>query len=82
MISLEGIYRWAESRGYVAQDEHILIEGLPTQFIPAPNPLAREAVGAAAQVEYQGVAVRVVRSLSDMASVLSLASTSHLSTIS
>jgi len=61
LISLDGIYRWAESRGYVAQDEHVLIQGLPTQFIPAPDSLAREAVGAAAQVEYQGVAVRVVR---------------------
>jgi len=60
-ISLEGIYRWAESRGYVAQDEHVLIEGLPTQFVPAPDSLAREAIGAAAQLEYQGVPVRVVR---------------------
>jgi len=61
LISLQGIYRWAESRGYKAQHEHVLIEGLPTQFIPAPDPLAREAIAAAAEIDYQGVVVRVVR---------------------
>lgn len=61
LISLDGIYRWAKSRGYAAQDEHIVIEGLPTQFVPAPNSLAREAIGAAVEIEYQGVVVRVVR---------------------
>jgi hypothetical protein len=60
-VSLQGIYRWAESRGYKAQHEHVLIEGLPTQFIPAPDPLAREAIAAAAEIDYQGVVVRVVR---------------------
>jgi hypothetical protein len=61
LVSLDGIYRWAKSRGYAAQDEHIVIEGLPTQFVPAPNALAREAIGTAAVIDYQGVAVRVVR---------------------
>jgi len=41
--------------------EHILVEGLPTQFLPSPDSLAREAVSSAAEVDYQGVAVRVVR---------------------
>jgi hypothetical protein len=61
LISLDGVYGWAKSRGYVTQDEHILIEGLPTQFVPAPNSLAREAIGAAATIDYEGVFVRVVR---------------------
>ncbi len=55
-----GINRWAETRGYPAQEEHILVEGLPTQFVPAPNPLGREAIAAAREVDYQGVVVRVV----------------------
>jgi len=59
LVSLEGIYRWAESRGYAVQDEHILIEGLPTQLVPSPNALSREAIAAAVEVEYQGVLVRV-----------------------
>jgi hypothetical protein len=37
------------------------IEGLPTQFVPSPSLLAREAIASAADVEYQGVVVRVVR---------------------
>jgi len=60
LLSLEGIYRWAESRGYATQDEHILIEGLPTQLVPSPNALSREAIAAAVEVDYQGVLVRVV----------------------
>ena len=61
LVSLDRIYRWAESRGYPAQDEHILVAGLPTQFVPWPDPLAREAIAAAAEIDYQGVVVRVVR---------------------
>lgn len=61
LISLDGIYRWAEARGYTAQDEHILIEGLPTQFVPFPNAVALEAIASAAEIDYEGVLVRVVR---------------------
>lgn len=60
LVSLDPIYRWAERRGYPAQDEHILVEGLPTQFLPAPNALALEAIEHARDVLYQDVSVRVV----------------------
>ncbi len=60
LVSLAGIYRWAEARGYPVQDEHILVEGLPTQFLPAPHALAAEAIVAARDVDYEGVTVRVV----------------------
>jgi hypothetical protein len=60
LVSLDPLYRWAEGRGYPAQDEHILVEGLPTQFLPAPNALALEAIEAAREVLYEDVAVRVV----------------------
>ena len=61
LISLDSIYRWAETRGYAAQEEHVLVEGLPTQFVPAPNALALEAIDTAAELDYQGVTVRVAR---------------------
>lgn len=61
LVSLDGIYRWAESRGYAARDEHILVEDMPTQFVPSPDALARDAITSAAEIDYQGVAVRVVR---------------------
>jgi hypothetical protein len=61
LVSLAAIYDWASKRGYAAKDEHILVEGLPTQFIPAPNDLASEAIAAAEEIDYEGVRVRVVR---------------------
>ena len=37
LVKLDGIYRWAEARGYPDEDEHLMVEGLPTQFVPAPR---------------------------------------------
>jgi hypothetical protein len=61
LVSLDGIYRWAESRGYAAEEEHVIVEGLPTQFVPSPSPLADEAIASASEMDYEGVVVRVVR---------------------
>lgn len=61
LISLDPIYRWGEARGYLVQDEHILVEGLPIQFVPSPDALATEAIASAAEIDYEGVHVRVVR---------------------
>lgn len=61
IVSLDAIYRWAAAQGFPAREEHIVIEGLPVQFVPSPNALSREAIAAAADVDYQGVPVRVVR---------------------
>jgi len=59
LVSLTGIYRWAEAHGYSAEQEHIVIEGLPVQFVPSPSLLGREAVAGARDVDYEGVVVRV-----------------------
>jgi uncharacterized protein (DUF1684 family) len=61
LVSLDRIYRWAASRGYASEAEHVLIEGVPTQFVPSPNALADEAIRSAERRDYEGVAVRVVR---------------------
>jgi hypothetical protein len=61
LVSLDGIYRWAESRGYAAKEEHVIVEGLPTQFLPSQSPLAGEAITSASDMDYEGVVVRVVR---------------------
>jgi len=60
LVSLDRIYRWAESRGYPSHDEQSPVEGLPTQFLPVPNALAMEAISAARDVQYEDVTVRVV----------------------
>ncbi len=41
LVSLDPIYRWAEGRGFAADSEHVMIEGIPVQFIPAHNALRR-----------------------------------------
>ena len=61
LVSLEPLYRWAKTNAYAADGEHLLIEGIPVQFIPAHNALADEAIAEAATLDYQGVAVRVIR---------------------
>ncbi|HEV2719627.1 MAG TPA: hypothetical protein VG323_06385 [Thermoanaerobaculia bacterium] len=61
IVSLYGLYRWAESRGYRSDKEHIIIEDLPVQFVPANSALADEAIETAAVVTYGSTAVRVVR---------------------
>lgn len=61
LVSLDGIYRWAHGHGYSTDAEHVIVEGVPTQFLPAPNSLADEAIRTAALVDYAGVPVRVVR---------------------
>ena len=61
LVSLDSIYAWARARGYPEESEHILISGMPVQFIPAHNALAADAVAAAAELEYDGQPVRVIR---------------------
>jgi hypothetical protein len=41
---LSGIYEWAKINNYELIDEHIKIEGIPVQFLPAYNDLVKEAL--------------------------------------
>jgi hypothetical protein len=43
------------------EEEHIIIEGIPVQFIPAYNELVEEAVDEAIEVKYERVKTRIVR---------------------
>jgi len=61
ILTLEPIYRWTSARGFPSQAEHVLIEGVPVQFLPAHDALADEAIETAATLDYEGVPVRVVR---------------------
>jgi hypothetical protein len=61
IVSLDSVYRWADSKGYAISEEHLLIEGVPTQIVPSPGPVADEAIQSAATLDYEGVMVRVVR---------------------
>ncbi len=59
LINLDGIYGWASSHGYATHKEHVIIEGVPTQFVPSPGALGDEAIETAATLEYEAVSVRV-----------------------
>lgn len=61
LVSLREIYEWARQRGYREQAEHIVIAGIPVQFIPAHDRLAEEAIDRAAELDYDGQPVRVIR---------------------
>lgn len=61
LVSLEWLYKWSAERGYVTQDEHIVIGEIPVQIVPAPTPLHEEAVRNAAMLDFDGTPLRVVR---------------------
>ena len=61
LVSLQPIYDWARSHRYPAAAEHIVIDDVPTQFVPSPNALSDEAIRTAETLDYDGTPVRVVR---------------------
>ena len=61
LISLDAIYSWTRARNYPEDREHIVMAGLPVQVLPAHNALAVEAVITAADLDYEGEPVRVIR---------------------
>jgi len=58
---LGGIYEFCAAKGYRPEGEAIRVGAWPTQFIPAFNPLTREAMEQAETADFDGVAFRVVR---------------------
>jgi hypothetical protein len=61
VITLAPVYEWLAARGHPVEAEHVIISGVPVQFLPAHNALADEAIEEAAELDYEGVPVRVVR---------------------
>lgn len=60
-ISLAPIYGYLQEKGYKPQDEHIVIEGVPVQFIPAYNELVEEALEEAVEIKYGETETRILR---------------------
>jgi hypothetical protein len=60
LVSLTSLYEWARGKGIVVDGEHLMIEGVPVQLLPAWNALVAEAVAQARVHDYDGVPVRVV----------------------
>ncbi|MBU4185934.1 MAG: hypothetical protein KKC23_07025 [Proteobacteria bacterium] len=61
LITLSPIYEYLQKKGYKKDGEHIIIEGIPVQMIPAYNEIIEEALNEAAEVKYQQIKTRIVR---------------------
>lgn len=61
LLSLTPIYEALRARGYAEENECVVIEGVPVQFLPAYNALVEEALNQAQEIAYEGVAARVLR---------------------
>jgi hypothetical protein len=59
--SLSPIYQATKKLGFNEEGEHIIIEGVPVQFLPAYNALLEEALDQAQEISYEVVATRVFR---------------------
>jgi len=60
LVSLEPLYRYLAARGFQINDEGLpVIFGWPVQFLPADQPLLREALENSVVREVDGIPVRV-----------------------
>ena len=59
-LSLAPVYSWALARGIASEGDHLIVEGVPVQVLPAYNRLVEDAVAEARVHDYEGVLVRVV----------------------
>ena len=57
---LAPIYDYLKEKGFKAKKEHVLIEGVPVQFIPVYNELVKEAVQNSAEVKYGRIKTRIL----------------------
>ncbi|MBL8795885.1 MAG: hypothetical protein JNM56_18420 [Planctomycetia bacterium] len=60
LITPSPVYDYLKSRGFEPEHEHIMIAGVPVQFIPAYNDLILEAVEQAAVQPYKQTWTRVL----------------------
>ena len=59
IVVLTPVYAWLEARGFEPKAEHVVICGVPVQFIPAYNDLVEDAITEARELDYDAVPVRV-----------------------
>ena len=57
---LSPIYDYLKEKGFKAKKEHVLIEGVPVQFIPVYNDLVKEAVQYSIEAKYGRIKTRVL----------------------
>ncbi len=61
LISITPIYAYLREKGYRIDKEHVIIDDVPVQFIPAYNKLTEEAVNEAVEMRYKTTKMPVFR---------------------
>lgn len=61
LLSLSPLYDWLKEKNYTEVKEHVIIEGIPVQFIPVYNELVNEAVLKAERKKYEDITTFVLR---------------------
>ncbi len=61
LVALTPIYEFLKARGCGERQEHVLIAGLPVQFLPAFDPLVEEGLREAVDKTFTDVPTRVLR---------------------
>lgn len=61
LLVLSSLYDYLKKQGYTPEKEHILIEGIPVQFLPVYNDLIEEAVEKAGYTSYKDTKIKVVK---------------------
>jgi hypothetical protein len=59
LITLAPLYTRLAELGYESKQEHVIIEGIPVQFLPPTSPLVEEALEQAVGTSYEDVPTRV-----------------------
>ena len=60
LLALSSVYTYLKGKGYKPEQEHIIIEGIPVQFLPIYNDLIKEAVDNAVRMKYKDTIVNVI----------------------
>lgn len=55
LVTLAPIYRYLTARGCKTENEYVVVEGWPVQFLPPSDPLGEEALAQAVETEVEGI---------------------------
>ncbi len=61
LLSLDGVYHYLSSKGHVPEEDHVVVEGVPVQFLVASTPLVEEAMNEPSERDYGAQKVAVMK---------------------
>ena len=61
LVDISPIYKWFKKRGYRSHREHIIIDDVPVQLLPAYNDLIVEAIEKSSRIKYKSKTIKTFR---------------------